>query len=129
MNTPQREVVYSPSAGSDGGRGGRPGVQMLPMAGESDPYEPSMTLIDRELAPISAALADMERRAKFVLDALLSEEHDLSFFHGLIATDCVDGPRSESAVFFEIDTSDTLKKLYSAIRELCGRSNGVGCDL
>lgn len=95
----------------------------------SQPYQPSTTLIDRELASITVTLADLERRAKFVLDALLSAEHDLSFFHGLIATDCVDGPRSEEAVFFEIDTQDTLKKLHSAIREFCGRSNGAGCDL
>lgn len=129
MNTPQRVAVDSPSAGSDGGRGGRPGGPMLPAAGESPPYQPSMTIINRELAPISAALADMERLAKFVLDALLSAEHDLSFFHGLIATDCVDGPRSANAVFWEIDTRETLTKLHSAIRELSGRDKGVGCDL
>jgi len=93
------------------------------------PYQPSMTLIDREMVPITAALADLERRAKFVLDALLSAEHDLSFFHGLIATDCVEGPLSEKAVFFEIETLDTLKKLEAAIREFCGRDTGVGCDL
>lgn len=46
---------------------------------DRQPYQPSMTLIDRELAPITAVLADLERRAKFVLDALLSAEHDLSF--------------------------------------------------
>lgn len=93
------------------------------------PYTPSVTLIDRELAPITVVLADLERRAKFVLDALLSAEHDLSFFHGLHATDCVDGPLSEEAVFFEIDTQDTMKKLEAAIREFCGRDTGVGCDL
>jgi len=93
------------------------------------PYKPSVTMIERELAPITTVLADLERRAKFVLDALLSAEHDLSFFHGLIATDCVEGPLSEKAVFFEIETQDTLKKLEAAIREFCGRDTGVGCDL